>query len=161
MYLSCESLPVPRLSLYKAKPILNVTFLAWSRSSIIKETATLAISIYFPFYVLATPVATVLVRRLDPRIFPPAVTLSFGLVFIGLGFYNTYKDQVGSWAVLGLLEGCYSPSASFVISMYYTRQELAKRMASFFVGGLIFGALGGLIAYGQQQMDGVGGKSGC
>ncbi|KAL2861616.1 hypothetical protein BJX68DRAFT_260430 [Aspergillus pseudodeflectus] len=128
-----------------------VTFLAWSRSSIIKETATLAISIYFPFYVLATPVATVLVRRLDPRIFPPAVTLSFGLVVIGLGFYNTYKDQVGPWAVLGLLEGCYFPSASF---------ELAKRMASFFVGGLIFGGLGGLIAYGQQQMDGVGGKSG-
>ncbi|CEL05134.1 hypothetical protein ASPCAL06254 [Aspergillus calidoustus] len=118
----------------------NVSFV----SSIIKETATLAISIYFPFYVLATPVATVLVRRLDPRIFPPAVTLSFGLVFVGLGFYNTYKNQVGPWAVLGLLDGSYFPSASFVISMC---QELAKRMASFFVGGLIFGGLGGLIAY--------------
>ncbi|KAL3491850.1 hypothetical protein BJX62DRAFT_236702 [Aspergillus germanicus] len=34
---------------------------------------TLAISIYFPFYILATPVATVLVRKLGPRIFLPAV----------------------------------------------------------------------------------------
>ncbi|KAL3472701.1 major facilitator superfamily domain-containing protein [Aspergillus californicus] len=121
---------------------------------------TLAISIYFPFYIFATPIATVLVRKLGPRIFLPAVTLSFGLVVIGFGLCNTWKDQVGLRAVLGLLEGCYFPSASFVISMYYTRQELAKRMAVFFVVGLIFGGCGGLIAYGLQQMDGIGGKSG-
>ncbi|KAL3443703.1 major facilitator superfamily domain-containing protein [Aspergillus insuetus] len=121
---------------------------------------TLAISIYFPFYILATPVATVLVRKLGPRIFLPAVTLSFGLVVIGFGLCKSWKDQVGLRAILGLLEGCYFPSASFVISMYYTRQELAKRMAIFFVVGLVFGGLGGIIAYGLQQMDSVDGKSG-
>lgn len=63
-------------------------------------------------------------------------------------------------AVLGLLEGCYFPSASFVISMYYTRQELAKRMAIFYVVGFIFGGFGGLIAYGLEQMGGIDGRAG-
>ena len=39
------------------------------------ERYTLAISIYFPFHILATPIATVLVRKFGPRIFLPEVTV--------------------------------------------------------------------------------------
>ncbi|KAL4889491.1 major facilitator superfamily domain-containing protein [Aspergillus ambiguus] len=121
---------------------------------------TLAISIYFPFYILATPIATVMVRKLGPRIFLPAITLSFGLIVIGLGLSNSWKDQVGLRIILGLFEGCYFPSATFLISMYYLRQEVAKRMAVFYILGLVVGGFGGLIAYGLKQMDGTNGLTG-
>ncbi|KAF9895315.1 hypothetical protein FE257_000219 [Aspergillus nanangensis] len=121
---------------------------------------TLAISIYFPFYILATPIATVMVRKIGPRLFLPAITFSFGLIVIGIGLCHSWKDQVGLRIILGLFEGCYFPSATFLISMYYLRQEVATRMAIFYILGLVIGGFGGLIAYGLQQMDGTGGKSG-
>jgi MFS family permease len=79
---------------------------------------TLAISIYFPFYILATPIATVLSRKVGPRALLSGITLSFGLVVLGFGFTKSWKDQVGLRAVLGLFEGGYFPSAGFLVSMY-------------------------------------------
>lgn len=40
------------------------------------------------------------------------------------------------------------------------RHEVAKRLAFFYIIGLVFGGFGGLIAYGLQTMGGVDGKSG-
>lgn len=79
---------------------------------------TTMVSVYFPFYILAAPIATVLARKLGPRLFLSGITLSFGLIVIGFGLCKSWKDQVGLRAVLGLFEGCLFPSATFIISMH-------------------------------------------
>ena len=78
---------------------------------------TLTIAMYFPFYILATPIATVLARKIGPRLFLSGITFSFGLIVIGFGFSKSWKDQVGLRIVLGLLEGGFFPSAGFLVSM--------------------------------------------
>lgn len=78
---------------------------------------TFAVAIYFPFYILATPIATVLARKIGPRWFLSGITLSFGLVVVGFGLSKSWRDQVGLRVLLGLFEGGYFPSASFVVSM--------------------------------------------
>jgi MFS family permease len=121
---------------------------------------SIIVLMFFPFYTLFNPVATVLARKFGPRRFLGAITLVWGIVVVGVGLVNSWKDQVGLRAVLGILEAEFFPSAVFLVSMWYVRREIAKRIAFFYLLGNICGGFGGILAYGLQQMNGVGGKAG-
>lgn len=115
---------------------------------------------FFPFYILFNPVATVCARKLGPRQFLASITLAWGLVVVGFGLVNEWSAMVGLRAVLGTLEAGFFPSAVFLVSMWYTRMEVAKRIAFFYLLGNTCGGFGGVLAYGLQQMDGVDGHAG-
>ncbi|SMQ50285.1 unnamed protein product [Zymoseptoria tritici ST99CH_3D7] len=102
---------------------------------------SIIVLLFFPTYVLFQPIATVLARRLGPRPFLAAITLAFGLVVLGFGFVDNWAELAGLRVLLGAFEACFFPSALFLVSMY--------------VGGF-----GGVLAYGLQQMDGLGGLEG-
>ncbi|KJX98737.1 phthalate transporter like protein [Zymoseptoria brevis] len=100
---------------------------------------SIIVLLFFPTYVLFQPIATVVARRLGPRPFPR-------------GYYARF------WA--GAFEACFFPSALFLVSMWYVRREVAKRNAFFYLVGNGVGGFGGVLAYGLQQMDGLGGLEG-
>ena len=79
---------------------------------------TIIVVIFFPFYIIANPIATVLARKLGPRPFCSGITFAFGIVVIGFGLVHDWKDQVGLRVLLGLFEGGFFPSAVFLVSMY-------------------------------------------
>jgi MFS family permease len=121
---------------------------------------TIMVLVFFPTYVLFQPIATVLARKLGPRPFLAGITLAFGLVVLGFGFVNNWADLAGLRVLLGAFEACFFPSALFLVSMWYVRREVAKRNAFFYLVGNSVGGFGGLLAYGLQQMAGVGGLEG-
>ncbi|SMR63954.1 unnamed protein product [Zymoseptoria tritici ST99CH_3D1] len=121
---------------------------------------TVIVLVFFPSYVLFQPIATVLARRLGPRSFLAGITLAFGLVVLGFGFVDDWKKMVGLRVLLGAFESCYFPSAYFLVSMWYVRREVAKRLAFFFLIGNTAGGFGGLLAHGLSQMAGVNGIEG-
>lgn len=116
--------------------------------------------VFFPTYIIFNAVATVLARKLGPRPFLSGITLSFGLVVIGFGLAKNWTTLVGLRILLGAFESCFFPSALFLVSMWYTRREVAKRNAFFYLLGNSVGGFGGVLAYGLQQMDGVQGHPG-
>jgi MFS family permease len=128
--------------------------------NLIGNRYTIIVLIFFPFYTLVNPIATVLARKLGPRPFLSGVTLSFGLVVIGFGLVDDWKSMIGLRIILGVLEGCFFPCALFLVSMWYVRAEVAKRNAFFYLLGNSIGGFGGVLAYGLQQMDGVLGHEG-
>ncbi|KAJ4353516.1 uncharacterized protein N0V89_005246 [Didymosphaeria variabile] len=62
--------------------------------------------------------------------------------------------------LLGLFEGGYIPGAQYVLSLYYTREELALRTAVFYFGNYFATAIGSLLASGILQLAGSGGLAG-
>ncbi|KAL5385259.1 hypothetical protein PMIN02_008890 [Paraphaeosphaeria minitans] len=62
--------------------------------------------------------------------------------------------------LLGLFEGGYIPGAQYVLSLFYTRDELALRTAVFYFGNYFATAIGSLLASGILQLAGRGGLSG-
>lgn len=52
------------------------------------------------------------------------------------------------------------PVAVFALSVWYTRYEIQKRFAGFYVLGIASSGLSGLLAYGIQKMEGDGGLRG-
>lgn len=106
------------------------------------------------------PVSTVCARKLGPRHFLAGITLAWGIIVVAFGLAKDWKTQVGLRAALGILEAGFFPSAVFLVSMWYIRREVAKRLAFFYLLGNTCGGFGGVLAYGLQQMDGIAGKSG-
>lgn len=59
-----------------------------------------------------------------------------------------------------MTEAGFVPGCAYLMSMFYQRHELQKRLSLFWVAGLVAGAFGGLLAYALVHMHGLGGYSG-
>lgn len=153
--LNCRTAPSPSLTIYSVIAGMEDTLHLTGTNRY-----TVIVLVFFPSYVLFQPIATVLARRLGPRSFLAGITLAFGLVVLGFGFVDDWKKMVGLRVLLGAFESCYFPSAYFLVSMWYVRREVAKRLAFFFLIGNTAGGFGGLLAHGLSQMAGVNGIEG-
>lgn len=95
--------------------------------NLIGNRYSIIVLVFFPFYILFNPVATVCARKLGPRPFLSGITLAFGLVVVGFGLTRDWTTMVGLRVLLGTLESCFFPSALFLVQSWYIRREVAKR----------------------------------
>ena len=68
--------------------------------------------------------------------------------------------MLGLRVILGVLEAGFFPGCAYLLSCWYTRYELQKRNAVFYLIGSMASALSGILAYGIMQMNGQGGLAG-
>lgn len=116
--------------------------------------------IFFITYVLCQPPATVLLRKIGPRVFLPSITVFWGATMIGFGFTPNWTTLVGLRVILGILEAGFFPGCAYLLSCWYPRYQLQKRNAVFYLIGSMASALSGILAYGLMQMKGLGGLAG-
>ena len=76
------------------------------------------------------------------------------------GLVKTPEQLVVTRLLLGMSEAGFFPAATFLLTTWYTRWELQTRMAVFYSAASIAGSFSGLLAFGIQHMDGVGGLGG-
>lgn len=86
--------------------------------------------------------------------------IGWSLVTIFSGFLQNYAGFIVVRLILGLCESAFFPSLNLYISMFWKRDEIAKRAIALMVSMSLAGAFGGLLAYGLVQMDGIGGYAG-
>lgn len=111
--------------------------------------------LFFVPYILLQPPSTVIVRRIGPRIHLALITLLWGAVMVGMGFVKSWKVMAGLRVVLGVLEAGFFPSCVYLLSTWYTRYEVGKRNAMFYLLGCVAAAFSGLLAAGIMQMAGI------
>lgn len=116
--------------------------------------------IFFIPYVLFQPPATVLLRKIGPRIFLSAIVVFWGACMIGFGFAPHWEVMVGLRIILGVLEAGFFPGCAYLLSCWYPRYQLQKRNAVFYLIGSMASALSGILAYGLMQMKGLSGLNG-
>ena len=114
----------------------------------------------FITYVLLQPPATVVMRKIGPRVFLPSITLAWGALTIGFGFVKIWTTMVGLRVVLGILEAGFFPGCAYLLSCWYPRYELQKRNAVFYLIGSVASAFSGILSYGFFQMNGLGSGAG-
>lgn len=68
--------------------------------------------------------------------------------------------MVGLRIILGVLEAGFFPGCAYLLSCWYTRYELQKRYAVFYLIGSLASAVSGILAYGLMQMNGLAHLSG-
>ena len=59
---------------------------------------------------------------------------------------KSFESMVACRFLLGLTEAPFYPGALYMISMFYTRKEIATRMSIFYTGNMAASSFSGLIA---------------
>ena len=121
---------------------------------------SIIVLVFFITYVILQPPATVVLRKVGPRIFLPCITLLWGATMICFGFLKTWTQMLGLRLVLGVFEAGFFPGCAYLLSCWYPRYELQKRNAVFYLIGSMASAFSGILAYGLMQMKGLGSGAG-
>lgn len=116
--------------------------------------------VFFTTYVFFQPPATVLTKKIGPRTFLSAICFLWGCTMIGMGFVKTWQQLAALRVVLGVFEAGFFPGCVYLLSTWYCRYEMGKRNALFYLIGMMASALGGILAFGLMQMDGLAGYMG-
>ena len=117
---------------------------------------SIIVLVFFISYVLLQPPATVIMRKIGPRIFLPTITILWGATMIGMGFVRTWTQMVPLRIVLGIFEAGFFPGCAYLLSCWYPRYELQKRNAVFYLIGSMSSAFSGILAYGFSHLAGRG-----
>ncbi|KAJ8522150.1 hypothetical protein ONZ45_g1203 [Pleurotus djamor] len=121
---------------------------------------SLAVLIFFVPYILFELPSNVIVRHVGAALWIGTITVLWGSVMLGMGFVTTWWELVICRALLGLLEAGYFPACAYIISTWYLRREVQKRLTGFYV---VSGAVSGFssaIAGGIAEMAGLRGLGG-
>ncbi|KAF5361251.1 hypothetical protein D9758_010304 [Tetrapyrgos nigripes] len=124
-----------------------------------KQYALAIIALQVPF-ILVELSSNLLLRKVAPQLLMPSILTIWGIIVVLHGFVTSYPGLIIVRAILGVMEGPMVPGIVLYLSGFYTRRELAFRIAIFLSSGSLAGAFSGLLAAAIQNMDGIGGKSG-
>ncbi|KAK9446413.1 major facilitator superfamily domain-containing protein [Limtongia smithiae] len=116
----------------------------------------IALVVFFLPYILLEVPSNFVLKKVKPSTWLSLILFLWGCVTVGIGNVRTYGQLIACRFLLGALESGLFPGCVYVISSYYKRYELFKRMSIFYCAGISSGAFGGLLAYGISNMDGVG-----
>ncbi|GAA6034267.1 hypothetical protein JCM8097_003815 [Rhodosporidiobolus ruineniae] len=117
-----------------------------------------AISLLFVGYIVGQLPSNMILSRSRPSIYLSCCVFVWGAVSLSTGFVKNYHQLLAVRILLGFCESPYFPGALFVLSSWYTKQELAFRTATLYCGSLLLGAFSGLISAGIEA--GLNGKLG-
>ncbi|KAH8825764.1 major facilitator superfamily domain-containing protein [Flagelloscypha sp. PMI_526] len=119
-----------------------------------------ALALYFVAYVIFEVPANIVLKRFNPQIWLPTLTLLWGITTVGQGLVTNQAGIFGIRFLLGTTEAGLFPGVIYVFSVYYKRRERSARVGIFFGGAALAGAFGGILAYAIGKMEGVGGRRG-
>jgi MFS family permease len=119
-----------------------------------------ALSIFFVGYIIAEIPSNLILKKIGPPIWISGVMVTWGGVTMALAACKDAPSLLATRFFLGLAEAGLFPGAVYMISLWYTRGEIAVRNGFFFSTATLSGAFGGILAYGIAHMEGILGIKG-
>lgn len=91
---------------------------------------------YVPFAIFNIP-ASILANRTTPAIVTPLLVIGWGTLAMITAAVRNFGGLLGCRLILGLMEAGFMPCAMLYCSLFYTRKELAFRLALFGIMGYV------------------------
>ena len=119
------------------------------------------VSILFVGYIAGQIPSNMILTRVRPSLYMAGFCLAWSIISLLTYLAHDYTTLVIFRFLLGVTEAPFYPGALFLISMFYTRKEVATRMSWFFTANMLASAFSPLIAAGVfSGLDGARGLSG-
>lgn len=99
-------------------------------------------------------------KKFGPRVWITIIMLVWGAIMMAMAAVQSAAGLLAARFFLGVAECGLFPGSVYLLSLWYTRDELAFRNGLFFSTATMAGAFGGVLAYGIAQMEGVSGLHG-
>ncbi|GAA6015269.1 hypothetical protein JCM11491_000993 [Sporobolomyces phaffii] len=109
--------------------------------------------VFFVPYIIFELPSNLLIRKVGPRILLSAITIAWGAVMLGMAFVTDWTQLVACRVLLGLLESGFFPGCVFLISCWYTRHELQKRMSFFYLTSMVISGFSNILGYAISLLD--------
>ncbi|KAI2085205.1 hypothetical protein LOZ36_004181 [Ophidiomyces ophidiicola] len=120
-----------------------------------------AISILFVGYILTQVPSNMLITRIAPSIYMSTWMVIWAIVSACTALVQSYSGLVVCRFLLGITEAPFYPGATYILSIFYTRKEVATRIAVLYCAQILATGVSGLIAAGVfYGLDNVRGLSG-
>ncbi|KAG1896882.1 major facilitator superfamily domain-containing protein [Suillus fuscotomentosus] len=120
----------------------------------------IAAAVFFIPHGFAEVPSNIALKLLRPSRWIPSIMVAWGIVSTLMCLVRSYQSLVVARVFLGLTEAGLFPGVNYYICLWYPRSERSKRIAIFFSSASVAGAFSGLLAYGIERMEGVGGLHG-
>jgi MFS transporter, ACS family, DAL5 transporter family protein len=107
-----------------------------------------AVSILNIGYMIMQLRSNMLITRTRPSLYIPACAALWSVISARTAAVQNYPQLIAVRFLLGIAEAPFFPGAMYLLSCWYPRKELARRMAVLYSGVLLAAAFSGLIAAG-------------
>ncbi|WVQ83730.1 hypothetical protein IAT38_005874 [Cryptococcus sp. DSM 104549] len=111
------------------------------------------LSLFFITYALGGPPCSILLKKYGPKIVLPLVLFCVSVVLIGSGCASNRAAWFPLRMLLGLFEAGMYPGCAYVLTTWYTPEQIHGRTTIFYCGASMAGAFSGLLAFGIGQLD--------
>ncbi|KAH7125945.1 major facilitator superfamily transporter [Dactylonectria macrodidyma] len=119
------------------------------------------VSILFVGYILGQIPSNMFLTRTRPSRYMGTMMMLWAVVSALTAVSKDFKGLLLTRFFLGLTEAPYYPGAVYILSIFYTRKEVATRIAILYTGNILATAFAGLIAAGIfHGMDDLAGLAG-
>ncbi|CAI9626497.1 unnamed protein product [Alternaria burnsii] len=107
---------------------------------------SIALVVFFVTYVAFEPPSNMLLVRLKPSIYLPAIMIIWGALTCCMAVIDDFKHLVVLRIFVGVFESGFAPGIILIISSWYKKDEQSKRFGVYMSAAILSGAFGGLLA---------------
>ncbi|KAG6833564.1 hypothetical protein H0H87_005215 [Tephrocybe sp. NHM501043] len=126
----------------------------------IGDRYSVASCLYFVPYILLQLPSNVVLRWLGSRTWLTICVTGWGVAQLGMGFVPTWGYLVLCRVFLGVFEAGFFPALVFIITTWYKRHEVQKRLAFFYLFSIFIGGFSSIFAYALTEIAPAGGLNG-
>ncbi|KAJ3737509.1 major facilitator superfamily domain-containing protein [Lentinula guzmanii] len=159
---------LPLLGLLYSLALIDRTNLGVARIAGMGEDLDLSVGarysvvscVYFIPYILLELPSNVFLRTFGTRNLLSFCVVAWGAVQLAMAFVPSWKYLALCRVLLGAFEAGFFPALVFIITTWYRRHEVQKRLAAFYLISILTGGFSAILAYGISQLAGRAGLNG-
>ncbi|KAL4887416.1 major facilitator superfamily domain-containing protein [Aspergillus karnatakaensis] len=121
---------------------------------------TIIVMLFFVAYILFEIPSNLILPKAGAANWLSFLGVSFGAILIGMGFTHHWGTMAVCRTLLGVFEAGFLPGCTYLITCWYTRFEVGKRLSSFWIMSVLASGFSAIIAYGLTQLNGTRGIEG-
>ncbi|KDR68722.1 hypothetical protein GALMADRAFT_231048 [Galerina marginata CBS 339.88] len=126
----------------------------------IGERYSIASMVYFFPYILLQIPGNIILRWLGSRTWLTTCVVGWGIAQLGMAFVTTWGQLAICRVFLGAFEAGFFPSLAFIITTWYKRYEVQKRLALFYLSSITITGFSSILAYAITLLKGKAGLNG-
>ncbi|OTB14303.1 hypothetical protein K445DRAFT_23707 [Daldinia sp. EC12] len=116
------------------------------------------VAIFSVGYLLGQVPSNMIINRVRPSYFMAGFMTAWSVTTLCTFLVHDYTSMLIARLILGIVESPFYPGMLYMLSMLYTKREIATRMSIFFTGNMAASAFSGLIS--APIFTGLGGVCG-
>ncbi|KAH6967852.1 major facilitator superfamily domain-containing protein [Ilyonectria sp. MPI-CAGE-AT-0026] len=121
---------------------------------------TVIVMVFFVAYVVFEIPSNLVLPKAGPANWLSFLGVSFGAILIGMGFTQSWGTMALCRALLGIFEAGFLPGCTYLITCWYTRFEVGKRLSGFWILSVVTSAFAAIFAYALSLLGGQQGLNG-